>query len=222
MPGDQAEYDGLSAEAQDAVTRAVVNMGKAIGAYERKLACGPGRFDAWMHGGQALDASEQRGAELFVGKAQCVKCHSGPHLSDRAFHNVGIMPAKVNFSPADVGDHGAAAGLAAALADPLDTRGLYSDGDDGRLEAPVPAGLEGAFKTPMLRCATLRPRFMHTGQLRTLAEVVSFFDRGGDHPEIGTSEVQPLGLTASERDDLVSFMRTLTGPGADAALSKRP
>jgi cytochrome c peroxidase len=45
VPGDGAEYDGLSADAQHAVTLAVVNAGKAIGAYERKLACGPSRFD---------------------------------------------------------------------------------------------------------------------------------------------------------------------------------
>jgi cytochrome c peroxidase len=50
MPGDAAEFDRLSAADQGAVTQVVVNMGKSIGAYERLLACGPGRFDQWMHG----------------------------------------------------------------------------------------------------------------------------------------------------------------------------
>ena len=46
MPGDGAEYDSMTPEDQRAVTEVVVNVGKAIGAYERRLACGPGRFDA--------------------------------------------------------------------------------------------------------------------------------------------------------------------------------
>src|SRR6202000_2754367 len=74
-PGDGAEYDGLSAENQQAVMRAVVNMGKAIGAYERLLTCGQSRFDQWMHGDPtALSDSEQRGAALFVGQGHCVSC----------------------------------------------------------------------------------------------------------------------------------------------------
>jgi cytochrome c peroxidase len=73
MPGDHAEFDGLAATDQDAVTRAVVNMGKALGAYERRLSCGASRFDQFMHGdASALDASEQRGAVLFVGQVRCV------------------------------------------------------------------------------------------------------------------------------------------------------
>ncbi len=49
-----------------------------------------------MHGDEdALSESEQRGAALFVGKADCVSCHSGPYFSDQAFHNVGLAPATV-------------------------------------------------------------------------------------------------------------------------------
>lgn len=38
----------------------------------------------------------------------------------------------------------------------------------------------------------------------------------------GTNELQPLGLSATDRDDLVSFMQTLTGPGPAADLLKAP
>jgi cytochrome c peroxidase len=70
-PGDGAEFDALSAADQDAVTRVWVNVGKAIGAYERLLSCGAGRFDAFVRGDQqALSRAEQRGAALFVGKAR--------------------------------------------------------------------------------------------------------------------------------------------------------
>jgi cytochrome c peroxidase len=223
MPGDQAEYDGLGAESQQAVNLAVVNMGKAIAAYERLLACGPSPFDRWMQGGPAPSESVQRGAALFVGKGKCDTCHSGPYLSDQKFHNVGLGAKPVNVVFSDIGDRGAGDDVAAAIADPLNTRGIYSDGDDGRLPSGVAPSLQGAFKTPMLRCVGQRPSFMHTAQIRALKDVVAFFDRGGDGRGLyGKNELQPLGLSATEQEDLVNFMLTLTGPGPDASLIKAP
>jgi cytochrome c peroxidase len=224
MPGDGAEYDSMSPESQEAVTLAVVNMGKAIGAYERRLTCGSTRFDRWMHGeAGALNASEQRGAALFVGKAACVGCHSGPYLSDQKFHNVGLEPKPVSVVFADLSDTGASGGVAAALSDPLNSRGIFSDGDDGRLPRAVSPELDGAFKTPMLRCVSMRPSFMHTAQIRTLEQTVDFFNRGGDGPGIGgTNELRPLGLTAAEQRDLVNFLGALSGPGPDGSLDHAP
>jgi cytochrome c peroxidase len=224
IPGDGAEYDHLSAADQAAVTRVVVNLGKSLGAYERLLSCGQGRFDRWVHGDRsALTYAEQRGAGIFVGKGRCVSCHSGPFLSDQKFHNVGLVATRVAVSFVDVGDRGAGSGLSLALADPLNVRGVYSDGDDGRLPTVAGPELEGAFRTPMLRCGARRPSFMHTGQMTTLSDVVAFFDRGGDpsgYP--GKNELAPLGLTASERADLVSFLNALEGPGPQPALLARP
>jgi len=224
MPGDGAEYDGMAPADQDAVTRVVVNLGKAIGAYERRLTCGPGRVDAWMHGdASALNAQEQLGAKLFAGKANCSSCHSGPFGSDQKFHNVGLRPAVVAVVFLDSNDRGAATGLAAAVADPVNTAGPYSDGDDGRLAVASAAGLEGAFRTPTLRCVGKRKTFMHTGQLASLDDVVRFFSRGGDpsgYP--GQNELQPLGLTAEEQAALVAFLNALDGPGPDPALEVAP
>jgi len=224
VPGDGAEFDSMSESDQDAVTEVVVNVGKALGAYERLLACGPSRFDRWMHGdGAALSASEQRGAQLFVGRGQCVTCHSGPFLSDQKFHNVGLQPTTVAVVFLDADDPGAKAGLAAAAADPLNIAGKFSDGDDGRLPPATDDSLLGAFRTPMLRCGAQRPSFMHTGQLASLTQVVAFFDRGGDtFGFLGKSELKPLDLSVQERADLVAFLGTLEGPGPDAALLASP
>lgn len=220
LPGDNAEFDGLAPADQDAVTRVVVNLGKALGAYERLLSCGAGRFDSWMHGDAgALSASEQRGAAIFVGRGQCVTCHSGPFLSDQAFHNVGLAPATVAVVFVDSNDDGAQTGLAAAIADPLNVRGSFSDGDDGRLPVAVGPGFDGAFRTPILRCVKRRPSFMHTGQLTSLQEVVAFFAKGGDsfgYP--GTSEIAALTLSVQDQEDLVAFLGTFEGPGPPSAL----
>ena len=64
---------------------------------------------------------------------------------------------------------------------------------------------------------------MHTAQVRTLAEVINFFDRGGDGAGFpGTSELHPLDLTERERADLTAFLAALQGSGPDAALLAAP
>ena len=60
---------------------------------------------------------------------------------------------------------------------------------------------------------------MHTGQFRSLAEVVAFFDAGGHFAGYpGSNELKALGMSAQEKDDLASFLAALDGPGPAAAL----
>ena len=124
------------------------------------------------------------------------------------------------------GDAGAAKGIPAMLADPLNVRGKFSDGYDGRLDAfdRVNADdLLGAFRTPSLRCVAKRPSFTHTGQLRNLNEVVEFFNRGGASSDTtGAKEIGPLNLTLEEQAQLIAFLRTLSGPGPSADLLGPP
>ncbi|HEY2900029.1 MAG TPA: cytochrome c peroxidase [Polyangia bacterium] len=224
-PGDGAEYDGMKSDDQVAVTQAAVNATKSLAAFVRQLRCGPGRFEQWLDGdATALSPSEQRGAALFVGAGNCVSCHSGPRLTDGAFHNVGLSPAMVAVAIVDLDDRGAAVGLAAAKTDPMSTAGAFSDGDRHALPSTLAPALEGAFRTPTLRCLSSHPSFMHTGQLSGLDQVMAFFDRGGDpagnYP--GTNELLPLRLSDEQRADLTAFMDALNGPGPDAALRVAP
>jgi cytochrome c peroxidase len=84
--------------------------------------------------------------------------------------------------------------------------------------------MAGAFRTPSLRCDATHPSFMHTAQIRTLDEVVAFFNIGGDPPGPypGQSELAPLALTDDEQVDLTAFLAALDGPGPDAALLSAP
>lgn len=211
MPGDGAEFDAMEEADQALVTRVVINVGKAIAAFERTLRCPPGRFDAFVHGDHAaLSASEQRGLALFIGRGRCTTCHSGPYLTDQRFHSIGLAESATREGIVNDGDRGAARDVALAITDPLGVTSAHSDGDDGRLPATVPAAYEGAFRTPSLRCVSQRPSFMHSGLLESLDHVVRFFDRGGDvsgYP--GRSEISPLGLREDERRDLVAFLRAL-------------
>jgi cytochrome c peroxidase len=223
-PGDLGAYDELQPEDKLAVDRVVANLGKALGAYLRQLRCGPGRFDAYLSGDRnALSETELRGAKLFVGKARCVECHSGPFLSDFEFHNVGLRPRPVAVAFVDVGDKGASEGLGTLQRSSFNSRGPYSDGDDGRLPTTIPDRMLGAFATPMLRCTSVNPSYMHTGQLRSLEAVVRFFNTGGDYAGYpGKSEISPLRLLEQEEADLVAFLRALDGTRPSAHLLRAP
>ncbi len=67
-------------------------MGFAIAAFERSQLAGDSPVDRFEAGEtDALTDAEQRGRELFHGKARCVACHSGSNYSDEGLHVVGIL-----------------------------------------------------------------------------------------------------------------------------------
>jgi cytochrome c peroxidase len=134
IPSDPINEHCVQPEVEDEhVTRVVVNFGKAVAAYLRQLSCGPSRFDAWLAGNDdALSPDELAGARLFADN-DCALCHSGPYLTDQKFHNIGHFGDLIPFTGVDTrGDLGAAEGLAKLASSPLNSRGAFSDGDDGR------------------------------------------------------------------------------------------
>lgn len=68
----------------------------------------------------------------------------------------------------------------------------------------------GLYITPMLRNISLTAPYMHDGSLKTLEEVVAFYDRGANPNPSLDKKIHPLNLTAQERADLVEFLRSLT------------
>jgi cytochrome c peroxidase len=64
----------------------------------------------------------------------------------------------------------------------------------------------GRFRTPTLRNVALRGPYFHNGGFQTLAEVVEFYDRGGDFFVNQDILVQPLGLSQQQKNDLVAFL----------------
>lgn len=80
---------------------------------------------------------------------------------------------------------------------------------DGRL-VDQGAG-DGRFKTPTLREVARTAPYMHDGSIRTLEDVVEYYDRGG-HPNPGLDGgLGPLHLRSEEKQALVAFLRTLAG-----------
>ena len=72
--------------------------------------------------------------------------------------------------------------------------------------------MQHAFKTPGLRDIERRAPYMHDGSLETLEEVVDHYISGGVQRPSLSPEMYALDLSSQERDDLVAFLRTMTGP----------
>ncbi len=72
----------------------------------------------------------------------------------------------------------------------------------------------GAFKTPGLRNVELTAPYFHNGGVATLEQVVEFYNRGGNFAYVNRTnldaDIQPLGLSDTEKAALVAFMRALT------------
>lgn len=203
---------------QRVVNEAFANVGKAIAAFERTLTSRPTRFDRFVddlragRSSRALTRSESRGLKIFVGRGNCVFCHSGPNFSDGEFHDLGLS---VNMhGRVDPGRYGA---VKALLVDPFNQAGAFSDRRDG--VPPVRfLKLTGAqlaqFKTPTLRELASTGPYMHDGRFETLREVVLFYsERENARPlEHASNLVQPLHLDPGEVDDLVAFLQALSDP----------
>jgi cytochrome c peroxidase len=207
------------------VMRVFVDALKAVAAYERRLVPTDAPFDRYIDavvagdpaGGGHLDASQVRGLSTFLRKGNCVACHHGPMLTDRAFHNLGL-PFSGPFDP------GREVGARLVLGSELSCRGPWSDAADcPELEYldPTFPDFQQAFKTPTLRGVALTAPYMHHGELATLDDVIAFYDELPGGPAVNHRELtlQPLRLTPEGRADLVRFLGALTGDPLPADLA---
>jgi cytochrome c peroxidase len=210
---------------RDIVNQIIANAGKAIAAYERRLVSRNAPIDRYIAGDHAaLSPGAKRGLRLFIGKAACVDCHSGPLFSDEQFHNTGV-PQVGSHLPAT--DRGRFDDLARVLASPFNAAGKFSDDPAGGAAVlsglAVTDDLQGLFRTPMLRHVDKTGPYMHTGGLATLADVVHFYNAGGSDADFAgakSPEMLPLLLTTGEQADLVEFLRALTGEPPPAELAR--
>lgn len=66
-------------------------IASALAAFQRTLITRNSPLDRYLAGEHhALSDAARRGLKLFEGKANCIKCHDGPHLTDQSFHNIGV------------------------------------------------------------------------------------------------------------------------------------
>jgi cytochrome c peroxidase len=80
----------------------------------------------------------------------------------------------------------------------------------GQLEPNNPLA-KYAFKTPTLRDTAQRGPYMHAGQQETLQEVMVHYVVGGIDRPSRSPLMGPVPLTQQEIDDVVEFLKSLTG-----------
>lgn len=83
--------------------------------------------------------------------------------------------------------------------------------DTGRYEVTKDPLDWGKFKTPTLRDISKTGPYMHDGSLKTLEEVVDFYDKGGTPNKNLDEKIKKLNLTAEQKKDLVEFLKALDG-----------
>lgn len=181
----------------DTITDA--RIGKAIAQFERTLISAQSPYDRYLQGSYALTASEERGLRLFntapdlkkgIRGGNCAHCHGGPKLMQELFHNNGldVMPA-----------------------------------DSGRQTVTNLALDRGRFRVPTLRNIALTAPYMHDGRFATLSAVIDHYsnhvrENPALAPELVPASAGGLGLTASDKKDLLAFLHLLT----DSAFVNNP
>jgi cytochrome c peroxidase len=218
-PGDAA-FDDMSSADQIAINRIAANVGKAIGAYLRKVAAQRSPFDRYLAGeAGAITPNQELGMLLFVQNG-CADCHNGPQLSDQEFHNLGVG-ALPNMTP----DRGRADGIVLEQNAMFSAASIYSDAQAPPPRLVVKASDLGAMRTPSLRNVALTPPYMHNGSLATLADVLTFHLQGGGNSDyVGSIDplLVPRSLSPDDQAALLDFLSTLTGAYAPAPWSTWP
>ena len=171
-------------------------LAKALAEFERSLETNDSPLDDWRLNDNeaAVSESAKRGFALFNGKAGCVRCHFGADFNNAEFRNIGLYDRQ-------------------ALA------------DSGRAAITRQASDLGKFKIGPLRNIALTAPYMHNGMFKTLRQVIDYYnDPDQVVPHARNRDpflAQPLGLTEPEKQDLESFLRSLTDrrflPPASAA-----
>ncbi len=213
-----AAWEAMEETQRANVDQVFANLGKALAAFVRSIQPEETRFDRFAkaafegrkpEGNAMLTADEIAGLRLFIGRANCSTCHTGPRFTDDRFHNTGVPT--VSGLPEDLGRY---TGVREVAADPFNCLGAFSDAGPeacGELRFMVKAGprLLRAYKTPSLRGAATRPPYMHAGQFATLEAVVNHYANAPAAPS-GVSELHPITLSDRERRQLIAFLGTLS------------
>ena len=118
------------------------NVGKAIGAFERKLVT-PSKWDKYLatKDGTLLTADEKAGFHKFV-MTGCTACHAGPYVGGMMFQKTGLVKPWPNPK------------------------------DGGRFDLTKNEADRGMFAVPILRNIEKTAPYFHDGSTKTLEEAV--------------------------------------------------
>ncbi|MFB6457232.1 cytochrome-c peroxidase [Chitinophaga sp. Hz27] len=167
---------------------------QALAAFESTIKSRTSKFDQFVMGNyKRLNDQEIQGLHLFRTKARCMNCHNGKFFTDDEFHNIGLTYYQRKYE--DLGRY-------AITKDPADV---------------------GRFRTPSLRDVMLTRPWMHNGLFDNIEGLINIYNSGMQmmKPKPGQEQdslfprtdrlMQPLNLTATEKQALIAFLQSITG-----------
>ena len=192
------------------------NIGKAIAAFERTIVSGASPYDYYAALKPFTDQFEEDDlAEMkeddpdlyaqYEAARQGSEAHPMSESAVRGFElffaeKSGCTQCHVGANFTDEKYHNLGVGMD------------VEEPDLGRFAVTGDEKDKGAFKTPTVRNVEFTAPFMHDGSQETLEEVVDWYAKGG-HPNPTLSEkIKKLDLTDQDKQDLVAFMKALSGP----------
>lgn len=184
MVRNLAKLDGYKQRFQKVFGTPVTkeNVAKALAAFERTILSGNAPYDRFLAGEQkAMTEAQQRGMQLF--EKNCATCHAPPTFSNYRFYNAGVTTANRKHDP-------------------------------GRQEVTEKPADFGKFRVPALREVANTAPYFHDGSAATLDDAVAVMAGGGiDNPRLSPQlkAVRKAELTAQDREDLVDFLKSLSG-----------
>lgn len=216
----------LSTDDQTKVNLAYDNIARSIAVYERskEVSSFTSKYDDYLKGKPVLTEQESRGLNLFNNKAKCANCHVPPLFTDFTFDNLGIPKNPMNPFYYEKTWNGLGGGI-----DWID-HGLGGFLETTQYSASAQEN-NGKHKVPTLRNVDKRPypdfikAYGHNGYFKSLNQIVHFYntrDVIGEGwngvlwpaPEVSanmnTAEMGDLGLSVSEEEDIVAFLKTLS------------
>lgn len=157
------------------------NIAKALAAFERQIVVTDTRYDQFMEGN--IDA-----------------------LTQQEYRGLDLFAGKAMCSTCHNGPN-------------LTDNNFYNVGleseDEGLYALTKKAGDMGKFRTSGLYGITHTAPYMHDGSIATLEEVIDYYDKGGDEHRNKSfylkNFMSPLGLSDSEKADLLAFLKVLGG-----------
>jgi cytochrome c peroxidase len=190
---------------------------RAIASYERTQFSFDSPFDHFIAGDRnAIDEAAKRGWELFNTRGRCNKCHALSEttrdvtfFTDNDFHNIGI--GIIRYDVVGLAQQ-AEQLLKSGDASAIDQAAIQSDMSAlGRFLISKKESDTASFKTPNLRNVLVTGPYFHDGSQETLWDVIDHYNKGDGlkNPYLD-EDMQPLGLTEDEIDDLVAFLASLT------------
>jgi len=179
----------------------LTTAGLALAAFERTVTAYEAPFQKYLRGNKyALSDYQKEGAILFLGKANCVSCHTGPALNKMEFHALGMN----EFDPAMV-TH-------------------IKEDDPAQFGRGMFTGLESdkyKFKTPQLYNQKGIEFLGHGASFNSIKEIIEYKNNAvAENPNVPSSQLAegftPLGLTDDEISKIEAFIKfSLHDPNLD-------